>query len=197
MYQYFFSQFPDNFNNAPSVPYRLNKALKLSIHCHLLASAENQQNLYQIKEKKKKTPRDAVPKLAGNPESELGSSSSLFQFTETLSNLLNKEWKCIKTLHRKFVFNFIRPVMSIKFSDTIQYFLSLNNHLWLLDIEILNYIENIETSPRLLLKTNATSYLLSCFERKSDKSWTVRPKLQQILLSMQVCRTLKGQGRRV
>lgn len=89
--------------------------------------------------------------------------------------------------------------MSIKFSDTIQYFLSLNNHLWLLDIEILNYIENIETSPRLLLKTNATSYLLSCFERKSDKSWTVRPKLQQILhsTSMQVCRTLKGQGRRV
>ena len=178
MYQYFFSQFPDSFNNAPSVPYRLNKAPKLSIHCHLLASAENQQNFYQIKEKKKKTPTDAVPKLAGNPEPELGSSSSLFQFTETLSNLLNKEWKRIKTLHRKFDFNFIRPVMSIKFSDTIQYFLSLlllvsgmlNNHLWLLDIEILNYIENIETSPRLLLKTNATSYLISCFERKSDKS---------------------------
>ena len=184
MYQYFFSQFPDNFNNAPSVPHRLNKVLKLSIHCHLLASAENQQNLYQIKEeqrgfwKRKKTPTDAVLKLAGNPEPELGSSPSLFQFTETLSNLLNKEWKRIKTLHRKFVFNFIRPVMSIKFSDTIQYFLSLlllvsgmlNNHLWLLDIEILNYIENIETSPRLLLKTNATSYLLSCFERKSDKS---------------------------
>ena len=170
MYQYFFSQFPDNFNNAPSVPYRLNKALKIINSLPLTGFCREPTELVSDKGKEKKTPRDAVPKLAGSPESELGSSSSLFQFTETLSNLLNKEWKCIKTLHRKFVFNFIRPVMSIKFSDIIQYFLSLNNHLWLLDIEILNYIENIETSQRLLLKTNATSYLLSCFERKSDKS---------------------------
>lgn len=59
--------------------------------------------------------------------------------------------------------------MSIKFSDTIQYFLSLlllvsgmlNNLLWLLDIEILNYIENIETSPRLLLKNQR--YFISPF----------------------------------
>ena len=178
MYQYFFSQFPDNFNNAPSVPYRLNKALKIINSLPLTGFCREPTELVSDKGKEKKTPTDAVPKLAGNPESELGSSSSLFQFTETLSNLLNKEWKCIKTLHRKFVFNFIRPVMSIKFSDAIQYFLSLlllvsgmlNNLLWLLDMEILNYIENIETSPRLLLKTNATSYLLSCFERKSDKS---------------------------